>query len=78
MRALLAIPLFRLLAVNLVGGLGVAALALCGVLALHPQLTHLIFADHSPGVALALLAGGFAITFGGAVMASAVMQIDRS
>ena len=66
-----------LLAVNLVAGLGVAALAVFGLLALHPQLSNLIFADQSPGIALLLLAGGFAVTFGGAVMASAVMQLDR-
>ena len=52
-------------------------LAVGGLLALNPLLRGLILDDHSPGVALALLAGGFAVTFASAVMGSAVMRLGQ-
>jgi len=70
-------PLLRLLGVNCAAGIAIAMLAVGGLLALNPLLRDLIFDDHSPGVALALLAGGFVVTFGGAVMGSAVMRLGR-
>lgn len=72
-----AMPLLRLLAVNLAAGIGVAILALGGLLAVSPHLRHLIFADHSPAVPLALLGGGFIVTFGSLVMGTAIMRLGR-
>jgi hypothetical protein len=70
-------PLLRLLGVNLAAGIAIAMLALAGVLALHPQLRDLIFADQSPAVALALLGGGFVVTFGSVVMGTAIMRLGQ-
>jgi len=72
-----AMPLLRLIGVNCAAGIAIAVFAVGGILALNPLLRGLIFSDHSPPVALALLAGGFAVTFAGAVTASAIMQIGR-
>ena len=72
-------PLFRLLAINLAVGVGVAVLLLCGLLALNPHgLRDLIMADHSPVTALGLLLFGFVITFGSVAMGTAIMAIGRS
>jgi hypothetical protein len=69
-------PLIRLLAVNLLGGVAVAALMLGGLLALDPaNLRELIFADRDPAAALAPLAFGLLITFGSAAMGSAIMAL---
>jgi hypothetical protein len=74
--SLLRQPLLRLLAVNLAAGAGVATLMLGGLLALNPGgLRELIFADRTPGAALALLGFGFLITFGSAAMGSAIMAL---
>ncbi|MET3335780.1 hypothetical protein ABIF61_004304 [Bradyrhizobium japonicum] len=71
---LLRIPLFRLLAINLAIGACAAALLVGGLLWLNPgHLRELIFADSSPGIALALLLASFLITFGSAAMGSAIM-----
>jgi hypothetical protein len=51
-------------------------LAVCGLLALNDQLRNLILSDHSPAVALILLAGGFIVTFASVVMGSAIMRLD--
>ncbi|WP_461330383.1 hypothetical protein [Bradyrhizobium liaoningense] len=73
-RALLRIPLFRLLAINLAIGACAAALLVGGLLWLNPRhLRELIFADRAPGVALLLLLASFLITFGSAAMGSAIM-----
>ncbi len=73
-RALLRIPLFRLLAINLAIGACAAALLVGGLLWLNPgHLRELIFADRAPGVALLLLLASFLITFGSAAMGSAIM-----
>ena len=72
-----AMPLLRLLGVNCAAGIAVAMLAVGGLLALHDQLRALIFADHSPGVALALLSGGFIVTFASVMMGSAIMQLGE-
>jgi hypothetical protein len=70
-------PLLRLLGVNCAAGIAVAMLAVGGLLTLNPLLRGLILDDHSPGVALALLTGGFAVTFASAVMGSAVMRLGK-
>ncbi|RQH12442.1 hypothetical protein [Bradyrhizobium sp. RP6] len=76
--ALLRIPLFRLLAINLAIGAGAAALLVGGLLWLNPgHLRELIFADRAPGVALLLLLASFLITFGSAAMGTAIMAQGR-
>jgi hypothetical protein len=70
-----AMPLLRLLAINCAAGIAIAMLALAGLLALNDQLRNLIFAGHSPVVALALLGGGFIVTFASVVMGSAIMWL---
>ena len=77
-RGLLRIPLFRLLAINLALGLGMAVLLVGGLLALDPGgLRHLVFSDRSPGVALALLLVSFFITFGSSAMGTAIMALGQ-
>jgi hypothetical protein len=71
-----AMPLFRLLAVNLAIGIAVALLMIGGLLVLNPYgLRDLIAADHSSGAALALLVMGFVVTFGSTAMGSAIMAL---
>jgi len=70
-----AMPLLRLLAVNCAAGIAIALLALGGLLVVDVPLRELILRDQSPFVALALLGGGFIITFGSAVMGTAVMRL---
>jgi len=72
-----SIPLLRLLAVNCATGVAVAVLAVGGLLALNERLRELIFSDQSPGVALALLGGGFIVTFASVAMATAIMGIGE-
>ena len=72
-----AMPLLRLLGVNCAAGIAVALVAVGGLLTLNPQLRELIFSDHSPGVALALLSGGFIVTFASAAIGSAIMQLGE-
>ena len=77
-RSLLRIPLFRLLAINLALGLGMAILLVGGLLALNPGgLRHLVFSDHSPAVALGLLLVSFFITFGSTAMGTAIMALGK-
>jgi hypothetical protein len=77
-RGLLRIPLFRLLAINLALGLGMAVLLVGGLLALDPGgLRHLVFSDRSPGIALGLLVMSFFVTFGSAAMGTAIMALGR-
>lgn len=77
-RQLLQWPLFRLLAANLLAGVAVAVLAVSGLLAVNPmRLRDLIVADQAGGVSLVLLLFGFVITFGSAVMGTAIMAIGR-
>lgn len=77
-RRLLQIPLFRLLAINLALGLGMAVVLVGGLLVLDPYgLRHLIFSDHSPGVAIGLLLGSFFVTFGSTAMGTAIMALGR-
>jgi hypothetical protein len=76
--ALLRMPLFRLLAINLATGAGAATLLVGGLLLLNPaHLRELIFADRAPGVAIFLLLGSFLITFGSAAIGSAIMAQGR-
>ena len=74
--ALLRVPLFRLLAINLAAGAAVAVLLVGGLLLLNPgHIRDLIFADRAPGVAIFLLLGSFLVTFGSAAMATAIMTV---
>lgn len=76
--SLLRIPLFRLLAINLAIGACAATILVGGLLWLNPgRLRELIFADSSPGIALAVLLASFLITFGSAAMGSAIMAQGR-
>jgi hypothetical protein len=71
-------PLARLLLVNLVIGAAVTLLLVGGLLLLNPAgLRDLIFADHSPGIALALLLMSFFITFGSTAMGTAIMALGQ-
>ena len=71
-------PLIRLLAVNLAAGIAITVLMLGGLLALNPNgLRDLIFADRDGIAALALLAIGLLITFGSAIMGSAIMALSH-
>lgn len=71
-------PLFRLLAINLAGGMAAAALLVGGLLLLNPAgLRDLIFADSDPAAALGLLLFGFVITFGSTAMGSAIMAMGE-
>ena len=75
----LGVPLFRLLAINLAAGVALATLLVSGLLALNPGgLRDLILADRTPGTALGLLLFGFVVTFGSAVMGSAIMAMGKS
>ena len=77
--ALLRMPLFRLLAINLAIGACAATLLVGGLLLLNPgHLRELIFADRAPGVAIVLLLGSFLITFGSTAMGSAIMAQGRN
>jgi hypothetical protein len=68
------VPLFRLLAINLVIGIVVAVVLVGGLLLVNPGgLRHLICTDRSPWVAIGLLLFGFVVTFGSAAMGSAIM-----
>jgi hypothetical protein len=71
-------PLFRLLAINLAGGVALAVFLVGGLLWLNPGgLRHLIFTDRSPGVALGLLLFGFVVTLGSTAMGSAIMALGQ-
>ncbi|NVN84980.1 MAG: hypothetical protein HXX15_02730 [Rhodopseudomonas sp.] len=75
---LFKVPLFRLLAINLAIGIAIASVVVGGLLAINPGgLRDLILADDSPGTALGLLLFGFVVTFGSAVMGSAIMAMGR-
>jgi hypothetical protein len=71
-------PLLRLLEVNLLFGVAVAILAVAGLLLLDVNgLRHLLLADQSPALALAVLVSGFALTFGGGLIGTAMVQLDN-
>jgi hypothetical protein len=77
--AVLRVPLFRLLAINLAVGIVLAAALVGGLLALNPGgLRHQIFADASPGTALGLLLFGFVVTLGSTAMGTAIMAMGRT
>lgn len=77
--AILRLPLFRLLAINLAAGAAVAVLLVSGLLMLNPGgIRDLIFADRNPVVAMFLLLGSFFVTFGSAAMGTAIMAQGRS
>jgi hypothetical protein len=71
-------PLLRLLEVNLLFGVAVAILAVGGLLLLDVNgLRHLVLSDQSPALALAVLVSGFALTFGGGLIGTAMVQLDN-
>src|SRR5215472_13769659 len=71
-------PLARLLVINLVIGAAITLLLVGGLLALNPaRLRDLIFADRSPGIALALLLMSFFITFASMAMGTAIMGLGQ-
>jgi hypothetical protein len=73
--ALLRVPLFRLLLINLAAGVALAALLVGGLLVLNPSgLRDLILADSAPGTALGLLLFGFIVTLGSTAMGTAIMM----
>ena len=75
-KALLAIPLFRLLAINLAIGMALAVLMVSGLLLLNPyNLRSLIANDPSGAIVGVLLLFGFIITFGSTAMGTAIMAI---
>ena len=75
---IVAVPLFRLLAINLTAGIALAALLVGGLLWINPGgLRDLILTDEAPGVALGLLLFGFVVTLGSTMMGSAIMAMGR-
>ena len=75
---LLQLPLFRLLAINLVIGAIVAVLMIAGLLLLNPlNIRHMIFSDREPAAVIAVLVFDFFITFGSAAMGTAIMALGR-
>ena len=75
-RKLLANPLFRLLAVNFLIGASVAAMVVAGMLLTDTQgIGTLVRNTQSPVIAVALLFGGFLITFSSVAMGWAIMRL---
>ncbi len=75
---LLRLPLFRLLAINLAIGSGIAVLSVGALLALNPlNLRDLIFADRDGSMVTMLLVFDFIITLGSAAMGTAIMSLGR-
>lgn len=75
---LLQVPLFRLLAINLVIGAIIAVLMIGGLLLINPlNIRHMIFSDREPVAVLAVLVFDFFITFGSAAMGTAIMALGR-
>lgn len=75
---LLKLPLFRLLAINLVIGAIIAATMMVGLLVINPlNIRHMIFSDREPAAVIAVLVFDFFITFGSAAMGTAVMALGR-
>ena len=75
---LLKLPLFRLLAINLVIGAIIAVVMIGGLLAFNPfNIRHMIFSDREPVAVLAMLVFDFFITFGSAAMGTAIMALGR-
>jgi hypothetical protein len=75
---LLQLPLFRLLAINLVIGAVIAVVMIGGLLAINPlNIRHMIFSDREPVAVIAVLVFDFFITFGSAAMGTAIMALGR-
>ena len=71
-------PLLRLLRVNLLFGVAVAIIGVGGLLLLDVNgLRHLVLADQSPVLALAVLLIGFALTLGGGLIGTAMVQLEN-
>ncbi len=78
MMHILSHPMFRLLAVNFAAGVALAVLLVGGLLATDAHgLRSLIMQDGSPMAAIALLLGGFIVTFASVMMGTAIMGIGR-
>jgi hypothetical protein len=75
---LLQLPLFRLLAINLVIGAIIAVLMIGGLLVLNPlNIRHMIFSDREPVAVIGVLVFDFFITFGSAAMGTGIMALGR-
>lgn len=75
---LFAVPLFRLLAINLAIGMALAVLMVSGLLLLNPyNLRSLLVNDPSGAIVGVLLLFGFVVTFGSTAMGTAIMAIGR-
>ena len=75
---LLQVPLFRLLAINLVIGAVISVLMIGGLLVLNPMnIRHMILSDREPAAVLGVLVFDFFITFGSAAMGTAIMALGR-
>jgi hypothetical protein len=75
---LFAVPLFRLLAINLAIGVAAALLMTGGLLALNPHdLRGLLLSDPSGATVFVLLLFGFVVTFGSTAMGTAIMALGR-
>lgn len=72
-------PLFRLLAVNGLAGLGIAALVLGGILLTNiGNLRVLVMTAEDPVIPVLMLAFGLVITLGSVVMGSAIMLLGEN
>ncbi len=75
---LFAVPLFRLLLINLAIGIAAALLMTGGLLLLNPYgLRSLLLSDPSGGIVAVLMLFGFIVTFGSTAMGTAIMAIGR-
>jgi hypothetical protein len=73
-----ASPLIRMLAINLAAGIALATVTVGLLLAINPGgLRGLLLADGSSWLSVSLLLFGFIVTFGGIVMATAVMTMGK-
>jgi hypothetical protein len=71
-------PLFRLLAINALSGVGLAALVVTAVIVLDvSHIGTMLMKDHSPVVALVILLGSFIVTCASVMMGTAIMMLAR-
>jgi hypothetical protein len=71
-------PLFRLLAINAMAGVALAAIVVTAVLALDvSHIGTMLLKDRNPAVALAVLFGSFVVTCASVMMGTAIMMLAR-
>jgi hypothetical protein len=74
LHSLSRVPLFRLLAINCLAGIGLGIAFTAGLVMLDAHgLGSLILRSESGVIALALLAGGLSLTFASVMMGTAIM-----